>query len=218
MPRDPSKRWFLLRIALGLAALTTAAVLLDRGPSVSDPVAEPAPPEKPRPPAKFPGTRQPPAVPAAAAALNDNDTVIGVVAAGRPRAYLLRAMNGGPENHVVNDLVGGTPVSVTYCDLGRCVRVFTDSGTKPLDLKVSGFDDGLTLVFGDRIFHQKTGKSTRPEDPGELPFQPMKFEQTTWKKWREAHPDTDVVTTLRSTKPATADDTAAPAPAKDTGP
>src|SRR5262245_25715745 len=117
MPRDPSKRRFLLRIALGLAALASAAVLLDRG----SPPVNPVPPEPVRilPKARYEGTRQPPAVPAAAAKLDDDDVVIGVVAAGRARAYLLRAMDGGPENHIVNDLVGGAPVSVTYCDLGH---------------------------------------------------------------------------------------------------
>ncbi|HJZ93047.1 MAG TPA: DUF3179 domain-containing (seleno)protein, partial [Gemmataceae bacterium] len=190
-----------------------------RGPSVSEPVPAPSAPAKPPPPAQYPGTRQPPAVSAAGAALSDDDTVIGVVAAGRPRAYLLRAMNGGPENHVINDLVGGTPVSVTYCDLGRCVKVFTDSGSNPLELKVGGYQDGMVLYVGDRSFRQSTGKSTSPEDSGEIPLSRMKFEQTTWKKWREAHPDTDVVTTLRSTKRgAPADDAATQAPAKDTRP
>src|SRR5437879_6141022 len=50
----------------------------------------------------FPGIRQPEAVPASAAAVEDDADVIGVSVKGRHRAYCTAAMTEA-ERHVVND-------------------------------------------------------------------------------------------------------------------
>ena len=118
--------------------------------------------------------------------------VVGVAISGG-RGPTLRAMGGAPQNHVINDLVAGVPLTVTLCDLGRCVRVFTHTGSEPLDISVAGMrNDDMMLKVEGRLFSQKSGQSLDPEHSDSFPFDEAAYELTTWEKWREAHPDTDV--------------------------
>src|SRR5262249_58636248 len=95
------------------------------------------------------GIRPPPVQAAAAAQLPDDAPVAGVVAGGQARAYLLTAMTGLTA-HVVNDLVGGTPVTVTYCDRTDCLCGFTaDTPGQPLEVNVGGWAGKLMLKGGD---------------------------------------------------------------------
>src|SRR5215472_8987706 len=54
----------------------------------------------------------------------ENTPVIGVSIGNQHRAYALQAVFQ-QDSHVINDWLGAAPVSVTYCDLCDCVRVFT---------------------------------------------------------------------------------------------
>src|SRR5688500_4441346 len=64
--------------------------------------------------------------------------VIGVSVNGRHRADILDAFRP-VEQHVYNDLLDDTPVTVTYCDLAECIRVYTDPERKErLDVAVGG--------------------------------------------------------------------------------
>jgi hypothetical protein len=121
--------------------------------------------------------------------LHDNLKVVGVVVDGKSRAYTLQGMTP-IMHHVVDDLVGKTPVTVTYCPSTGCVRVFTGDGREPLPIAVSGYRDGLLLTLGEHQFDQKTGRSiTKGEPP---PIRRLPYEETTWGEWKKAHPDTDV--------------------------
>src|SRR5579875_3244686 len=62
------------------------------------------------------GIRTPPALPADRADLKPEDEVLGVEMGGHARAYRLKGMLGRSD-HIVNDVLGGKPVSVTFCDL-----------------------------------------------------------------------------------------------------
>lgn len=127
------------------------------------------------------------------AKLADDDRVVGVVAGGKARAYLLSVLST-MRYHVVNDLLGDVPVSVTVCDRTECVRTFTDkSRGKPLEMSQMGYHNGLLLRIGSGVYRQSTGEATRPGDPA-LPYRTTEHQVTTWKKWREAHPDTEVFT------------------------
>jgi hypothetical protein len=129
---------------------------------------------------------------AASAQISDDEPVIGVVVDGKPRAYRLWAFIG-PQRHVLNDLVAAKPVTVTYCDLRDCVRVFAGDGPAPLDVGTGGHDRGLLLLVGGRRFRQESLEPADPTARAQFPLRPMRFERTTWKQWRDAHPDTDVV-------------------------
>jgi len=138
-----------------------------------------------------PGKTRPPTVPAAAADLADDEQVIGVVASGKARAYR-RAAFSGMVNHVVNDLVGETPVTVTHCDRDGCSRVFTGDGKEPLAFKTGGFLEGMLLYVDGVFYDQSTGRARNDSGAASIPYQTLGFEETTWGKWRAAHPDTDV--------------------------
>jgi len=143
---------------------------------------------------EIPGLQKPHALPATAAKIDDLDEVIGVVVKGKSRAYWLEALKY-PSRHIVNDVVAGAPVSVTYCDNTDCTRVYTgrDSST-PLDVNLGGLygTEMLLKVRGVRYL-QATGK---PFEPGagvpSLPYADYPWERTTWKAWRQRHPETDV--------------------------
>jgi hypothetical protein len=145
----------------------------------------------------FPGVRLPPTRTVAEATLQDGDEVIGICAGGRERAYFIRAMGaviGGPKRHVVNDLLGGHAVSITWCDRTGCSRAFTGGPARePLELGVGGWlKGGLALRVGDADYSQETGECL--SDPGgpPIPYTELRHERTTWKAWRQAHPNTDV--------------------------
>jgi hypothetical protein len=143
---------------------------------------------------------KPPATSAASTWLPDEAPVIGVTARDRHRAYAICAF-GNIDEHVVNDLVGGVPITVTYCNRTGCTKVFTStSSNRTLDVAVGGWvgepgssTDGVMLLRVDSNYYlQNTGEQL--SGWSHFPYQEAEFERTTWGKWRRAHPDTDVVT------------------------
>jgi hypothetical protein len=137
----------------------------------------------------LPGVVQPHAQPAKSAMLGDDAQIVGIEINGTCRAYSLAQMRM-PWTHVINDLVGGVPVTVTYCDRTDCLRVFTADAEspEPLNVGVGGFVDGKMLLHVEqRNFIQ---------DSHEIPLADLEFERTTWKPWKIAHPETDVCTDL----------------------
>jgi hypothetical protein len=143
-----------------------------------------------------PGTYDPIVTPAAKKAsevsLPDDTPVVGVVVNGKARAYKISALSP-LHSHVVNDLIDGVPVSVTYCDLAKCLRVYSHPAQgKPLELQQVGRSNtGLLLRYEGRIYAQATGKTFGSEEV-ELGLEQVEATETTWKAWRERYPDTDV--------------------------
>lgn len=154
------------------------------------------------------------------AGLPPDEPVIGVIVGGKARAYQVRALEGRTK-HLVNDVVAEVPVSVSYCNLTACTRVYAGPrGAAPLDLAVAGLlDDEMILKAGGTLFYQESGKPVSPEvlrsthnpvavahardsSPAaatsqagtshELPYITLAPELTTWQAWLEQHPDSDV--------------------------
>src|SRR6478672_4712586 len=98
-----------------------------------------------------PGKVRPPTIAAAEAGLGDDEPVIGVVAGGRARAYRVGAFVG-VTGQVVNDVVGGVPVTVTHCNQTGCSRVFTGDGSDPLPVLTGGYMEGLLLMTHGRFY------------------------------------------------------------------
>jgi hypothetical protein len=146
--------------------------------------------------ADLPGIRLPAVRTVADAPLADNDEVIGVAVNGRFRAYAVNALNS-PDRHVVNDLVDGRPVSVTYCPRSGCVSVYTGApGNETLPIAMGGWmerydDRTLLLLVGATRYRQDTGTAVESAS-APLPFPRMEYQRVTWKQWREEHPDTEV--------------------------
>jgi len=140
------------------------------------------------------GITRPPALGADEAGLDPNEEVIGVAVGGKARAYRLRAFLD-PSSHIVNDLIEQTPVSVAYCDISDCTRVYTGpKGGGPLDIAQAGLRDGdmVVKIGGVPISH----KSGTPIDPTAGPpsarYELLPTTRMTWGEWRRLHPDTDV--------------------------
>ncbi|HRF02276.1 MAG TPA: DUF3179 domain-containing (seleno)protein [Pirellulaceae bacterium] len=129
------------------------------------------------------GMIDPKVVSAAAATLADDAPVIGIVIDGQARAYSVASMSR-PVEHVLNDRIGGIPVSVTYCDRTDCVRAFRGEGSEPIDLWLAGFRQGrLELKYGETTWFQEDEASPLPALP---------YERMTWKEWRTKYPETDL--------------------------
>jgi hypothetical protein len=145
----------------------------------------------------FRGVEHPHAVSAGEADLDDDMTVLGVSAGGRSRAYLLDAFAISPDSHIVNDVLGEVPVSVTHCNIAGCSRAFTDDWTpehrdRPLDLSGGGFKTSrMIMKTGGHAYEQDTGKPLDSASPP-FPYREYPLEQTSWKTWHKAHPDSDV--------------------------
>ena len=140
----------------------------------------------------MPGIKQPPVLKAADAKIDDETEVIGVAVEGHPRAYVVKAFCTST-THVVNDLLGDVPVTVTYCDKCNTVKVFTDPKRgSPLELKLGGYMDGMLLYSGSSFYRQDDLKPSFAENPTPFPYAQLPFETTTWKQWRTRYPDTEV--------------------------
>ena len=153
---------------------------------------------RPEPPgtwlrAEADGVRTPPVVAAEAAGLDDAEEVVGVVVNGAARAYRLGALRD-PRRHVVNDLVGGAPVSVAYCDRTGCIRTYTGPGAEPLRVRIAGLRDGGLVVKLDGVYYdQRSGRVVEgPPGAVPLPHDRVPWTRTTWGRWRREHPATDV--------------------------
>jgi hypothetical protein len=142
---------------------------------------------------EVPGICQPTVLPAEKAALDDDTPVIGVVAARRARAYLVEAFTHGPAYCLVNDVLGGVPITVSRCDQSGCSRVFTsDTPGKPLDLIVGGQKEArLLLKCGGHLYRQETSELV--DKTGSIfPYREHPMTLISWGDWRRAHPQTDV--------------------------
>lgn len=127
------------------------------------------------------------------ARIADESEVIGVRANGKYRAYLLRAFHGNPRQHVVNDVLDGVPVSVVHCDRNHCTKVVTGAARgAPLPLVFGGWYENQMLVrTGDHAYFQRSLAPIRAAAET-FPFAEHAFELTTWKKWKSAHPETEI--------------------------
>jgi hypothetical protein len=128
------------------------------------------------------------------AELPENDSVIGVVVDGNARAYALRSLRH-LRQHVVNDLIGGVPISVTHCDVTECTHVYASrKRSEPLDIRQAGFRDGQMILKIEGVYYGHS--SGEPIEPGPgsrpLPYEGHPWTQTTWKEWRQQYPETDI--------------------------
>ena len=94
----------------------------------------------------------------------------------------------------VNDLVGGAPVSVAYCDRTGCIRTYTGPDAEPLRVRIAGLRDGGLVVKLDGVYYDhRSGRVVQgPPGAAPLPLDRVPWTHTTWDRWRREHPATDV--------------------------
>jgi hypothetical protein len=133
------------------------------------------------------GLYRPPIELAAQARIIDEARVIGVSVKGHHRAYRVTALCD-PRGTVVNDVIEDVPVTVTYNHWNGTIRVFTkdEVAHEPLEIGIRGWNNGLLLLEVDG--------QVVAQDSGELNLERLDVEAVSWKKWKAAHPDTDIYT------------------------
>ena len=124
----------------------------------------------------------------------ENTPVIGVSIGNQHRAYALQAVFQ-QDSHVINDWLGAAPVSVTYCDLCDCVRVFTaPDRDRPLDISnAGGAGRRMWLRVGEHRYWQDSGLPVDSDVPMPFPYAEIEHMRTTLPQWLNLHPDSDVV-------------------------
>jgi hypothetical protein len=132
----------------------------------------------------------------AGAKVHDDYFVVGVELNGETRAYPLNMLSR-PDHHVLDDVLGGQPIAVTWCGLCQSPLVYARQvDDKTLTFFVSG------EVYGENMMMRDVEtNSAWPQMLGEAiegPFAGRSLQQvpsvwTDWKSWRTEHPNTTVV-------------------------
>jgi hypothetical protein len=123
-----------------------------------------------------------------------DDDVIGVTVGGESRAYPLRVLSA---HEVVNDTLGDVPIVVSFCPLCYSGIVF-DRRVAGVErhFGVSGVLLNSDLVMFDRetdsLWSQLPGQAVAGAATGQR-LTRIGSVQTSWQRWREAHPDTYVI-------------------------
>jgi len=122
--------------------------------------------------------------------LEDREPVVVVRHEGDVRAYPYQIMI---HHEIVNDVVGGKPLSVTYCPLCNTALVFErEHGDRLLDFGTTGrvrhSDMGMYDRQTESWWQQATGEAIVGELAGdELTLHPA--QSTSWEQFKEAYPD-----------------------------
>ena len=133
-----------------------------------------------------------------AAYLNDDDRVFGVEIGGDARAYPLRVADW---HEMVNDTVGGVPVSLAYCTLCGAGILFAGrvaGRAEPFTFGSSGLLYRSNKLMYDRatdsLWNQFTGRPVTGKLLGSgIELQVLPVALTSWSAWRGQHPGTRVL-------------------------
>lgn len=128
--------------------------------------------------------------------LDPGDPVFGVARDGIQKAYPQKIV---VSHEIVNDKLAGTPVSITYCPLTGTVQGFRRGSTT---FGVSGRLLNSNLVMYDRAsqaWWPQILATAIPgpwnEDPDIRTLPEFRLIWTSWQRWRDQHPNTQVLST-----------------------
>jgi hypothetical protein len=129
-----------------------------------------------------------------AAFLRPESLVVGVELGGDARAYPTNLLS---LHEVVNDVVGGTPIVVTWCPLCTTALAFERRvDGRELTFGVSGYLYSRNLMLFDRqsgsLWSQLLGGAVTGAYRGTR-LRGVPIVHQTWETWRESHPDTKVL-------------------------
>lgn len=129
--------------------------------------------------------------------LRDKELVFGIAINGDVRAYPDRFMDW---HEMLNDTVGGHPVSLAYCTLcGSGILYDVRTGSGPArQFGSSGLLYRSNKLMYDRSTHSLWNQFTGEPVIGELAESGLKLPTlplttTTWGEWRRRHPETKVL-------------------------
>ncbi len=128
--------------------------------------------------------------------MSDSDTVIGLEINGEAKAYPLFILVW---HEIVNDVVGGVPVSVTYCPLCYTNQVFDRRiDGQEVEFGTSGKLYNSNLLMYDRLTESYWSQALGLAVKGEMTGYQLKlipFDVITWGDWKKLYPETLVLTT-----------------------
>lgn len=131
-----------------------------------------------------------------ASGLTPEEPVFGVEINGDARAYPLRVLG---RHEVVNDRIGGVPVSLTWCPrCGAGILYRTDTAKGQLSFASSGlFYESNNLLIDrqtDTLWSQLTGEPVNGSLAGSgVKLQRLPVVISSWRNWQAIHPDTRVL-------------------------
>jgi hypothetical protein len=132
----------------------------------------------------------------------DDEPVVGLDFNGDERAYPVRLLS---LHEIVNDVVGGQPVAVTWCPLCYSSIVFNRVAEREFTFGVSGYLYFNNLVMYDHqsntMWSQMLGMGIKGAFRGrQLEILPSHL--MSWRAWKELHPETRVLSAARLGKSA----------------
>ena len=142
----------------------------------------------------IPALTNPAHVPAADATyLEDDELVFGVEIAGDARAWPLRILDW---HEVLNDVVGGVPVTLAYCPLcgsGILYDARAPGRDEPFVFGTSGLLYRSNKLMYDQathsLWHQFTGRPVvGPLTGSGIELEVLPVAITSWRDWRAQHP------------------------------
>lgn len=128
--------------------------------------------------------------------LREHERVLGIALNGIHRAYPIKILN---YHEIVNDVIGSTPVLISYCPLcGSGMAFLATHDDQRLVFGVSGL-----LYNNDVLLYDRQSQSLWSQIMSEAISGPMlgtrlttlAVSHTTWRDWRDRHPDSQVLST-----------------------
>jgi len=115
--------------------------------------------------------------------IDDDIPVIGIEVDGVFRAFLDEGLME-LDQHVVHTEQNGQPITIAYCDITDCVRVYHRSDLATTEIMMGGMlENQLALMV--------KGSRYRLDDE-QIPLEQHPLTRTTWGEWKKAHPETDI--------------------------
>jgi hypothetical protein len=127
--------------------------------------------------------------------LGDSNLIIGYVADGGAYAYPINVLN---RHELVNDVIDGVPVLITYCPLCASGVVYH----RELEGQTLLFGNTSALYQSDLVMYDHQTGSYWFQTAGEAVVGPMTGSRLkllpsttmTWGEWKELYPDTKLIT------------------------
>jgi hypothetical protein len=132
----------------------------------------------------------------AAIYLNEDDEVFGITITGIHHAYPLRILNW---HEMLNTVIGGKPVTLTYCTLcGAAVLYDPTVNGVTYNFGSSGLLYRSNKLMYDRQTHSLWSSLHGEPVIGELVGKHLQLQRlyvvrTSWREWRQLHPETLVL-------------------------
>ena len=123
----------------------------------------------------------------------DDELVIGLILQGDARAYPIRLLSS---HEIVNDVVGGQPVAITWCPLCYSALVFDRVVERELTFGVSGYLFHNNLVMYDHQTNTLWSQILAQGIRGALNGQQLNLVSSQlmeWGQWKALYPETRIL-------------------------